>query len=59
MGLVVSDFWNHRTVSELATEQGLSAPPDLDELVIKGATDEELDAFLDALTLIEPNPAPS
>ena len=44
------DFWRHRDVGELVVEQGVYAVSDLDELVDSEATDEELSAFLDALT---------
>lgn len=44
------DFWRHRDVGELVVEQGVHAVSDLDELVDSEATDEELTAFLDALT---------
>ncbi|MGI8756891.1 MAG: hypothetical protein ACR2MB_13745, partial [Acidimicrobiales bacterium] len=44
------DFWRHRGVDELVVEQGVHPISDLDELADGEATDEELRAFLDALT---------
>jgi hypothetical protein len=44
------DFWRHRGVEELVIEQGAHPITDLDELADREATDEELFAFLDALT---------
>lgn len=44
------DFWHHRDVEELIEEQGVHAVLDLDSLVDAEATEEELSAFLDALT---------
>src|SRR5205085_2117885 len=44
------DFWRHRGVAGLITEQGVHAIGDLDALADTEATDEELSAFLDALT---------
>ena len=44
------DFWRHRGVSGLIEEQGVHAIGDLDALADVEATDEELSAFLDALT---------
>ncbi len=43
------DFWNHRSVGDLAAEQGVRAVDDPDELATTGGADEEIDAFLDAL----------
>ena len=44
------DFWRHRGVDGLIEEQGVHPISDLDTLVDTEATDEELSAFLDALT---------
>ena len=44
------DFWRHRGVDELVVEQGVHPISDLDQLADGEATDEELRAFLDALT---------
>jgi hypothetical protein len=44
------EFWRHRTVDELAAEQGVGPVYDVDALVDREATEEELSAFLDALS---------
>lgn len=44
------DFWRHRGVVELVVEQGVHPISDLAKLADGEATDEELRAFLDALT---------
>lgn len=43
------EFFRHRRVEDLAAEQGVAAIDDLDALADAPATQEELDAFLDAL----------
>jgi hypothetical protein len=45
------EFFRHRTVAELAAEHHVSAIHDVDALADKGATQEEMAAFLDALAL--------
>jgi len=44
------DFWQHHDVEGLIKEQGVHAVHDLDSLIDAQATQEELSAFLDALT---------
>ena len=43
------EFFRHHRVEDLAVEQGVAAIYDLDSLADASATQEELDAFLDAL----------
>ena len=42
-------FWSHRSVDDLAAQQGVGPIHDLEVLVAREATEEELDEFLDAL----------
>jgi hypothetical protein len=46
----LEEFWHHRDVEGLMAEQGVHAVRDLHSLVDAEATEEELSAFLDALT---------
>ena len=47
---VENDFWHKPTAEELAEEQGVEPPRDLDELIGQGSdlweSDEELDTFV-------------
>jgi hypothetical protein len=48
-----SDFWRRKTIEQLAAEQGVSIPQNIDHLLGAGADlwadDAEFDAFLDSL----------
>ena len=45
------DFWKHKTIEEIAAEQGIGPVTDLDKIIGGGkdlwASDEELDRFLE------------
>jgi len=49
VGLELGDFWSTATLDELASEQGAPKVTDLAALVDHEATDEEVEAFLQAI----------
>lgn len=50
-GIHVQDFWTTKTVREYAEEQGVSPVTNIDELSDDTITEQEADAFMEALGL--------
>ena len=53
LGLDSAEFWQSRTLDELARLQGAGRPIDPEELYDADATDEERDAFMAAIAVLD------